>query len=78
MSSEPVSPSDPPDRRLLLLDALCHEFEATIAYHESKGKGGQQVPFHGDFSSVGPSVVSRMRWWTREIRLAFAERPLSK
>ena len=73
MSSEPVSPSDPPDRRLLLLDGLCHEFEAAIYHHENKGKGGQQVSFHGDFYSVGPGTIGRMRWWVRELRRAQAE-----
>lgn len=51
-----------------VLDALAGEFERAIHHHESRGKGGQQVTFTGDFASVGPSVVGRMRWWLRDMR----------
>lgn len=48
------------------LENACESFaemaEAAIAHHE-RGKGGQQVPFHGDFAHVPPSAVRTLRWW---------------
>lgn len=44
--------------------------EAAVAHHESKGKGGQHVPFHDDFANVPPSTVSRLRWWAARAREA--------
>jgi hypothetical protein len=36
----------------------------------ARPKGGMQVPFHGDFASAPPSVVSRLRWWHRDLLAA--------
>ncbi len=47
------------------LTIIKEEFDRTVEHFENKGKGGQQVTFTGDFCAVGPSVVSRMRWWSR-------------
>jgi len=63
---------DNKNRATSILNALASEFERAIRHHENKGKGGQQVTFTGDFASVGPSVVQRMRWWLREMRAAGA------
>lgn len=57
------------------LAAFAETAEATVLHHETRGAGGQQVPFHGDFSSVPPSVVGRLRWWAREMRSCLADKP---
>lgn len=58
------------ERLRLGLESICDEFERTIDYADNKGKGGQHVPFHGDFASACqlPSFVSRARWWARHLR----------
>jgi hypothetical protein len=54
------------------LESITDEFERTVAYADSRGKGGQHVPFHGDFASAcqSPSFVSRARWWATHLRAA--------
>lgn len=52
---------------------LAEEMEAAIRERE-RPKGGQSVPFHGDFAQAPPSMVSRLRWWAREMREALAGR----
>ena len=58
-------------------EALCGEFESAVAHAEwrSAGSKGMQVPFHGDFAAATqlPSVVGRMRWWSRELRRALGK-----
>jgi chromosome segregation ATPase len=49
--------------------------EAAIRHHENRGKGGQQVSYHGDFAMVPPSAVSRLRWWADCFRAALASLP---
>ena len=55
-----------------MLEGICDEFERTIAYADwtAAGSKGMSVPFHGDFASAVqlPSVVGKMRWWSREMR----------
>lgn len=57
-----------------LADALASEFEAAV--ESTQPKTGMQVQPCGDFISAArlPIVLSRMRWWAREIRLAQAAR----
>lgn len=59
------------------LRGVCEAFAVTaedaVRHHENKDKGGQKVPFHGDFSHVPPSTVGRLRWWAREFRAALAD-----
>lgn len=52
-----------------VLDGLDAEIERTVQ-HRTRNKGGQTVPDHSDFASVGPSGLSRLRWWSRAIREA--------
>lgn len=52
------------------VNAFAVEAEAAVAHHESKGRGGQQVPFHGPFGHAPPSTVSHLRWLAREAREA--------
>jgi len=53
-----------------LLEGFELEVEARAA-DLARGKGGQNVPFHGDFVSVPPSALNRLKWWSRELREAF-------
>lgn len=54
-----------------IAEALTVEMERTIAHFE-RPRGGMEVPFHGDFANAPPSVVSRFRWWVREMRSALS------
>ena len=65
--------TDADERIRAVLTALTEEFQATIRHHDNRGKGGQQVTFTGDFASVGPGTLSRMRWWLREMQAALGE-----
>lgn len=60
------------DEARAVLDAICVEFEGTVAHADWRAAGskGMSVPYHGDFASAAqlPSVVGRMRWWVREMR----------
>lgn len=47
--------------------------EVAVAAHRAP-KTGMQVPFHGDFAHVQPSVVGRLEWWARQARAAMAPR----
>ena len=60
------------DRLRIALDGITEEFERTVRHVDSKGKGGQHVPFHGDFASACqlPSFISRARWWATHLRTA--------
>lgn len=56
-----------------ILRAITTTFEAAVRHAETKGSGGQQVSFHGDFGHVPPSAVTRMKWWAREFRNVLKE-----
>jgi hypothetical protein len=43
--------------------------DAAVAAAE-RPKGGQQVPFHGDFAGSPPSTIGRLRWWAARAREA--------
>jgi len=60
-------------RLAAMLDAFATTAEAAVREHLTRGKGGQQVPFHGDFANVPPSAVGRLRWWAREMRAVLGE-----
>lgn len=45
------------------LEYIYDTFLSAVASRESKG--GQQVPYFGDFASIGPSTVGQMRRWCR-------------
>lgn len=52
------------------LEGIAEEFESTVRHIDSRGLGGQQVSFHGDFASATqlPSFCSRARWWAKHLR----------
>lgn len=54
--------------------AIIDTFDAAVANFESRGKGGQQVPFHGDFASMPPSSAQTMRRWSRDLREALRDK----
>ncbi|HEY0839741.1 MAG TPA: hypothetical protein VGD74_06105 [Vulgatibacter sp.] len=60
--------------RLRKIADVADSFAATVEHaeecREARGAGGQQVPYHGDFSNVNPSAAGRLRWWARCIRAA--------
>lgn len=64
-------------RAMQLVESIAGEFERTVkrAEWEAAGSKGMSVPFFGDFAAATrlPSVISRMRWWSREIRTALAD-----
>jgi len=45
------------------------EVEAADRVLEQRGAGGQQIPFHGDFASVTPSAMGRLRWWANAMKV---------
>lgn len=49
--------------------------EAAVRHHETKGQGGQQVPFHGDFAHLPPSSVSVLRKLAQSAREALGTEP---
>ena len=56
------------------LDALSFEVDNFVdtveradGYWNSE-RGGQQVPFHGDFAHVPPSTQNRLRWWAARLK----------
>jgi len=59
-----------------VVEAFITTVDAAIESFARRGKGGQQAPFHGDFcpDSVGPSAISRLKWWVREMKMALGER----
>lgn len=54
------------------LESICDEFDATVRHFENRGKGGQQVSFHGDFANVAPSTIIAMRRWSADLREVLA------
>ncbi len=61
------------------LKSMADCFDGAVRNVEDRGKGGQHVPYHGDFASVGPSTVSQMRRWSRDLRCAIrGEWPMTR
>ena len=55
-----------------VLESFIGTAEAAVRHAENRGKGGQQVPFHGDFHEIAPSTVGRLRWWAKRMAEALA------
>jgi uncharacterized protein (UPF0335 family) len=51
-----------------LLSVLADEFDR--AARNKLDRGGQHVPYHGDFANVGHGAALKMRRWAKEIREA--------
>lgn len=58
------------------LESITDELERTVA-EADRPKGGMSVPFHGDFAGAlrVPSMLSRVRWWARELRASLPAGP---
>jgi len=50
------------------LRSIAEDCESAVQANECRGKGGQQVPFHGPFSSGPPSMYTALRRMTRDVR----------
>ena len=55
-----------------VLESFIGTAEAAIRHQETKNKGGQQVPFFGDFHESTPSTAGRLRWWAKRMQEALA------
>lgn len=62
------------EMRVQELETRIESFGKTVdaavanAEYTASGSPGMRVPFHGDFAGAQPSVISRLRWWARELR----------
>ena len=52
--------------------AFCESVERA-AHHWEGPRGGQHVPYHGDWACAVPSVRQRLEWWARHLRDAAKE-----
>lgn len=58
-------------KRVLLAEAIDSFIEvAQLAINSKRNKGGQQVPYHGDFASVPPSTVRDLEHWVNRFKAA--------
>lgn len=48
---------------------FCEAVDSAAAHHR-RGKGGQQVSFHGDWAHVVPSTIVALERWARDFRFA--------
>ena len=55
-------------RRRAAINAFAETISAAVRAAERHGKGGQHVPFHGDFCSATPGVLTRLEWWARYLK----------
>ncbi len=60
-------------RLMQLLEGLQHQIEGAEREMANRDKGGQHVPFKGDFANVPPSGLHRLKWWARELIEAATE-----
>jgi hypothetical protein len=60
-SSEPKCPWCQRDQLFDEIEMIKEIFESAIAARETKG--GQQVPYHGDFANITPSIARDMKFW---------------
>lgn len=60
---------------VLVVTGLQAEMDAAVQANEDRHRGGQQVPFHGDFAAAMamPSILNRFRWWSKRITEALAK-----
>lgn len=65
------------DNELERLRAACEAMADVLAAavnYARRDRGGQQVPFHGDFAAATqlPSFVQQAAWWSRYLRAALS------
>lgn len=54
--------------------AVIDMFDGASYNFRNRDKGGQHVPYHGDFASMPPSAASQMDRWSRDLRMALADK----
>ena len=59
------------DMHRVIVD-FCESVEGA-AHHWEGPRGGQHVPYHGDWACAVPSVRQRLKWWARHLRDAAKE-----
>jgi hypothetical protein len=59
------------DMHRVIVD-FCESVTAA-AHHWEGPRGGQHVPYHGDWACAVPSVRQRLKWWARHLRDAAKE-----
>lgn len=52
-----------------LVECLCEEIDSSASASERRNSGGQQTNggFY-EFELVPPSVMARLKWWSRKLR----------
>jgi len=60
------------ERMAKVVEAFVDSVERAVCANEQRGRGGQHVPFHGDFASAPPSVLIQLERYAREIKAALA------
>lgn len=58
----------------VVVEGFIGTVDALLRHVETRGRGGQQVPFHGDFAEAQPSTVSRLRWWKKRMEEALGRK----
>lgn len=58
-----------------VVQAFSDAVDAALKNNERRGKGGQQVSFHGDFASAPPSTLIQLRRWADELTSAADREP---
>jgi hypothetical protein len=60
------------DRLRAAVWAVIDMFEGACANFDSRGKGGQHVPYHGEFSTMTPSTRNQLGRWSYDLRQALS------
>lgn len=61
------------ERLRIVCQQFRHAVSAANRNNDRRGRGGQQVSFHGDFCSAQPSVLTQLTRWAREMETAANE-----
>lgn len=59
-----------PEALRAFAESVATTVEAAEQAREARTKGGQQVPYHGDFAHVAGSTARELRWWANAARAA--------
>lgn len=50
------------------IESFAESVDAADQHHWQDRRGGQHVPYHGDWACAVPSVRSQLKWWARHLR----------